>query len=141
MNSVPEGERTAFTSPSWAISIFNCWRIMSYRRIQPRCWYFDGSFSASHVGSCGATEVPQLQTECLLTVSNLSCAWCSAACHGTSDPMRCLEKDEAKAKCPLRWTEIRSLDVSVVARWTVECLAAATRATDVNSVDVLDNGK
>ncbi|XP_003366234.1 conserved hypothetical protein [Trichinella spiralis] len=37
MNSVPEGERTAFTSPSWAISIFNCWRIMSYRRIQPRC--------------------------------------------------------------------------------------------------------
>ncbi|KRY33215.1 conserved hypothetical protein [Trichinella spiralis] len=48
--------------------------------------------------------------------------------------MRCLEKDEAKAKCPLRWTEIRSLDVSVVARWTVECLAAATRATDVNTI-------
>ncbi|KRZ10717.1 hypothetical protein T11_16501 [Trichinella zimbabwensis] len=45
---------------------------------------------------------------------------------GSSDPIR---------------TEIRSLDVTVVASWTIGRPAAATRTTDVNSVDVLDIGK
>ncbi|KRZ71887.1 Uncharacterized protein T10_19 [Trichinella papuae] len=68
-------------------------------------------------------------------------AWCPVACHGTLGPRQRSEKGEAKAECPLRRTEIRSLDVTVVASWTIERLAAPTRTIDVDSVAALDIGK